>query len=572
MYLLFEGIKYSRAQLVGINLSPHLYNNADYFIIDKCGYCCPSPDGAPVFFLPKVFVNGKNLFLGQYEIDGVVDTCDNRYADNPEIRDIVFSLSTWLYAAMLTYKKRVAQRSSSTTVLNQAESQSIISNIGEDEYTSLDIIIAMWDFYKHNKALFIKVVKESHSRLSKINWQKTVTQSFPYFQDDNPIYMHLSGTRKDINYDEELITLFFSTLSYISDTFGMFDFNCPAGYSIKPTHIIEDGLASGIIESHLMRIKRNYFSDRMRYLWQLLYMFYAHTDGADTAKEKSKYLLVNSFQNVFEDMIEYLIGEETLADNKLKKQKDGHQIDHIFKYQSLIYNEETIFYVGDSKYYKDTSDIQEYSEEKQYTYAHNVIKYNMDFFMNPRLGNRKEFIAGTRYRDEITEGYSITPNFFISGVIKDADDYESNDFEMRTDKYGNPEPPKSTAYFDDRLFDRDTLFLQHYDINFLYVMSSYVTGNNTERNSFREELYRKLRSNFISFFNSKYNFYIIQNPYGGLKSFVDKHFRILTGKIFRTSDDRLILALEKKPRDINEQQLIFKNLQGTCELKQFNLQ
>lgn len=572
MYILFEGLKYKKEELEKIEVDPTLFGGSGQVVINKCGYFRPSNNRSPVFFLPKVFLNKAHLFLGQYKIDGVVDTQDDVFAEDNKIKDTVFSLSSWLYAAMRTYQKRMGQCNIASSIINNYDSQNIISNIGDDDYTQLDIIKALYDFYQKNNSLFVKISKESHSRLTKIDWRNTVNKTHPLFQDGVPVYTNMRGLRKDINYDEELITLFFSTLSYLSEKFGIFASPNPIGYRIIHSQFIEDGIDDGAIERHLLRIRRNYFSDRMRYLWQILFMFYSQEDGSNTEQSGVKYLLVNTFQNVFEDMIEYLIGDENLPDKKLKDQKDGHQIDHIFKYNSLIYNNESIYYVGDSKYYKETSDIQEYSEEKQYTYAHNVIKYNMDFFRNPNLGNFSSFIDGTRYRDKITEGYSITPNFFISGVIQDPTDYENSEFEIRSDKYGKPEQPKVSAYFDDRLFDRDTLFLQHYDINFLFVLSSYVVGNNSERVSFKNTLHMKLRANFIKFFNKNYDFYLIENPHGGIRSFVEKYFRILIGKIYLTSDNRLILALERFPKDKSEQNIIFKKLRGLCSLKKFDLE
>ncbi len=571
MYLLFEGKQYDKDQLNIIKLDSHFFSDTNPCVVDKCGYCRPSNTETPVFCLPKVFIKANNKFLGEYEIDKIIDTQAEEFYDNSSVRDVIFSLSSWLYAALRTYQRRMPNKSLETSIVTESGSQNILSNIDEDDYTQLDVIMALNDFYKKNSSLFIKIARDAHSNLSQINWSKTVNSSLPFFQDGQPIYMEMKGKRKEINYDEVLITLFFSTLNYISEKLGIFEYDKPIGYKLYPISYIEDGKDSGSIERLLLRIKHNYFSDRMRYLWQLLFMFYSQEEGSSTEQDGSKYLLVKSFQNVFEDMVEFLIGDSDLPDVKLKIQKDGHLIDHIFKYNSLIFKEEEIYYVGDSKYYKETSDIQEYSEEKQYTYAHNVIKYNMDFFRNPRLGNFKDFIGGTRYRDELTEGYSITPNFFISGIIKDPTDYYNNDFDLRRDKNGKPESPKQSSYYDDRLFDRDTLFLQHYDINFLYVLASYVSGNNVDRNIFKAELQEKLRNNFISFFNDRYCFYKIEVTKINKFDFVEKFFRVLIGKMFQTSEGLLILALENKIEYKTTHSNLIDKISNYCNLIPFKL-
>ncbi len=75
-------------------------------------------------------------------------------------------------------------------------------------------------------------------------------------------------------------------------------------------------------------------------------------------------------------MIDDLIGDNKLLP-ELKNHADGKQIDHIYKYKSLIIEDE-IYFVGDSKYYKPQNSVGKYSQAKQFTYAKNVIQYNID--------------------------------------------------------------------------------------------------------------------------------------------------------------------------------------------------
>ena len=96
----------------------------------------------------------------------------------------------------------------------------------------------------------------------------------------------------------------------------------------------------------------------------------------------------------------------------LKKNDDGKIIDHIYDYQSLI-DTSNIFYIGDSKYYKSNSEVGNLSKYKQFTYAKNVIQFNIDLLNKDKKETYKPKI---RYRDQLTEGYNITPNFFIYGL------------------------------------------------------------------------------------------------------------------------------------------------------------
>ena len=49
---------------------------------------------------------------------------------------------------------------------------------------------------------------------------------------------------------------------------------------------------------------------------------------------------------------------------------------------------------------------------KQYTYARNVIQWNLDIF-----NSGKKPSSGIKLRDDETEGYNIIPNFFIAATM-----------------------------------------------------------------------------------------------------------------------------------------------------------
>ena len=124
--------------------------------------------------------------------------------------------------------------------------------------------------------------------------------------------------------------------------------------------------------------------------------------------------VVRNFEKVFEKMVDHLIGDSgKLAD--LKNQKDGKLIDHIYLDKSLISSKNNIFYIGDSKYYADELHPQGVSLYKQFTYARNAIQYNnIDQYYLKHKKNQNSI----RYRDTETEGYNITPNFFIRPIIE----------------------------------------------------------------------------------------------------------------------------------------------------------
>lgn len=64
------------------------------------------------------------------------------------------------------------------------------------------------------------------------------------------------------------------------------------------------------------------------------------------------------------------------------------------------------------------------SVAKQYTYAKNIVQ---DFFSPDFVDGNDECYSsgvhqGVRYRDSVTGGYSVTPNFFIRGFVPEYKD------------------------------------------------------------------------------------------------------------------------------------------------------
>ena len=133
-------------------------------------------------------------------------------------------------------------------------------------------------------------------------------------------------------------------------------------------------------------------------------------------------------------MIDTLIGGEDK--NKLPKelteQRDGKMVDHMFIGQGLIEQSnlpaELTYYIGDSKYYKrsknDTVVLGDKSIYKQYTYAKNVIQWNMNLFLDDSDDGEQP-----QLRDALTEGYNPIPNFFISAKLDEQFRYNDDGIE-----------------------------------------------------------------------------------------------------------------------------------------------
>ena len=237
-------------------------------------------------------------------------------------------------------------------------------------------------------------------------------------------------------------------------------------------------------------------------------------------------------------MIDSLISDDTKEKHEqLKDQPDGKIVDHIYHYGSLV-REDDIYYIGDSKYYKEGNDPSVNSIYKQFTYAKNVIQMNMDV-TSPGAG-----IGRTNYYDEVTEGYNITPNFFIRGMVKPQHlNYTETELEQVLDKDKKPDVERR-RHHQNRLFDRDTLFVMKYSINFLFVLSAYASGRVDE--AYRNRIREKFRQNLIDELKHKYHFYLLQSKTDRQEA-INKHFRRLNGMIFNSfKDERLLLMAYQK--------------------------
>lgn len=506
-YFPINGI-YSKINFVGYYFNPHINEGR----------------GDAVVIFPKVFIDKNNLAFDEFTPESLINPTieiTNRLTATGKDK-LIFEISTWLYRAIQQFNKRHFYNSiSESQFINQ-----IVTNLEENSSTELDIILSLLRFHKENQDLFTFIAKTAHSQQNKVNWQKTINTKNPIIQNNQPIYLDLATTRKRVNDDEELMILFYSTLNHIREKYA-FNFQIPQNYNLIIGHQFETVLRKGC--RLLKGIRYKYFSDKMICLYNLLFTYFERSERTQSKKQMEEILLIKDFNIVFEDMIDDLIGDTTLFP-ELKNHADGKQVDHIYKYKSLLIEDE-IYFVGDSKYYKPQNSVGKNSQAKQFTYAKNVIQYNIDLFNSSNLDQK------IRYRENETEGYNITPNFFISAFVNKDCDF-SKSYLKETGK------PIMQFHFENRLFDRDTLFVQSYNINFLFVLSAYLSRNSTLKNNFKKDTHKIFREKLVADINDKYKFYKVKPRE---ENFIQRHFKLLNGKIYKPSqfESELILAFEK---------------------------
>lgn len=540
MKILIEGAYYPITTLQNIFDDPKFYtqNGLEGKII-SVGYYHSFEKNELVYMLPKVFMTD--------DINSVFGKTKDELLDLDSIKNIKHDLqynwirqsSLYFYNSLLEYRKRITD----SQIVNKTERFELNTNLGDQEYSYLDLLLSFVNFYKKNKNhILYKHIEYNSNQAKKPKWEKTIRKSLPILTSNNlPIYVSIRNKKKTINKEEELLTYFFSILENFNQDHNL-NLRIDKSFKIIKGNSFKNLQANGLTK--LKKIKYRYFNDTLKRMYALCEIYFTQTDKSSSKKKREDFLSVNNYNLVFEDMIDKLFSDElnnTEVNNvslkDLKKNDDGKIIDHIYDYKSLI-DTSNIFYIGDSKYYKSNSEAGNLSKYKQFTYAKNVIQFNIDLLNKDK---NKPYKTGIRYRDELTEGYNITPNFFIYGYIENEENFDESLIEKT-----KPLPVKSYHY-KERLFDRDTLFVHQYKINFLFVLKAYTNFNTIKTQKFREEVKRDFRKHFIDFFNDskscEFEFYKCKSTsLKDYESIVSDNFKSLNGKCYVNMETELILA------------------------------
>ena len=568
MLLFIEGYPYNLDAIVkdGLSIREILKDvvsipvKEDNYAFGYVGYCYSKTAKDVIFFLPKVVLTGEHndenvadTIFGatpQDIIDFNSDSIKLKFTEEgcKEYKEFLSTLSIWIYRTISVYKE-----THDDNILEPKEYQGESRGKKVKHNTLLDVIIALRDFNKNNQDYFTFIAKNIHSGFNKIQWQKTITSTNPIFLKGQPIYSDPVNRKKMVNFDEELLVIFFSILNYIREEHG-FSLDINIHYQlISPDKIKRSYIDKNLGCRRLKQIKYKYFSDKALRIWDLCYAFFDREYKISINRQAEDFLLAKNFNLIFEAMIDTLISgdDKQKLPKELTDQRDGKLVDHMFIGQGLIEQSnlpaELTYYIGDSKYYKrskdDTTVLGDKSIYKQYTYAKNVIQWNMNLFLDDNDDGEQP-----QLRDSLTEGYNPIPNFFISARIPNKK--EGNKFLSFEDAQLEPQANgiQFNRQFENRLFDRDTLLLCHYDVNFLYIVSLYGRANKSKQATWREYVRKEFRKKIQDTFNQLYTFRTIQ-PRDGMDCyrFLKENFSQLNGKLYRSKANKnyLVLALMK---------------------------
>ena len=526
--------------------------------IENVGYYRSPKCDDFVFFLPKVVLapvktgNGNetedhafcrkegNGFVGGFRPEDLIDPETAKDVDGKPLsddqRDFLCEFSVWIYRALARYRWKNAEG----VAWSERNPGAVAARRRYETHTLLDVILAMQRFARENRDYVMYRVKEAHSG-GRIDWRRTVAKSPAVVADGTPVYLELRNRRKAVDWDEELLVIFHSILAYVGRTFG-FRERCDLRFDLVTGEAFERYL-HGYGARRLRQIRYKYFSDRDLAMWRLCFAFFDKAHKADVSGAQEEYLLAKDFERVFETIVDDLLGDGELE--RFKELDDAKRIDHLYLDESLTRRTDKrgMFYIADSKYYKRGNRLGKESVAKQFTYARDFLQLDLDLFLSgdeasEKVRRERKGLEGVGLvRDPDTEGYDVIPNFFVSATLPDdlgydADGLKEHDIEGAPGDGG----VYRNIHFENRLFDRDTLILSHYDVNFLFLLKLYARNDGLAAESWRKEVRGKFRAHIQSILKDRFEFRAIM-PYDGVtddqaRAFLRDHFPDVLGKVY----------------------------------------
>jgi hypothetical protein len=537
MKILIEKYHYPTNILQGLLPPKYItFQKQGFASVELVGYYNNFENNETILILPKIFEEQGHIFSSivpeSFVNEDALTVLKNHDKTKTEI-DFIYRFALVFYLSLREFQHRNAEN----TITSQENLKNIISNIHSTDFSELDLIFSLLRFYQENRELILfkqKMAEKQHFK--KTNWAKTIHKQTAILQDDlhkntQAMYLQTSQKEKLQDNENELLTIFFTVLHRFRTEYG-FNIHIDNVFAItKQTDFDHKALRT------LKQIRHQYFQDKFKKLLTLLLAYFEKRNLGSAKIGSEEFLLCQFYNIVFEDMIDKLLSDTHIAKG-LKEQGDGKIVDHIFEYGSL-FEPDSIFYIGDSKYYKDTTNYSKNTLFKQHTYAKNVIQYNINLFNE----DKKQENLHLRYRDNLTEGYNITPNFFIQGYI----DHQNLTATTDNFQFDATQDAKISYHFENRIFDRDTLLVVNFKINFIFVLQTYIEKYRHNSQNFSQKAKVIIKNYIWDYLKKHYEFYLLR-PNTDIESFVNQHFKVLNGKIYRTSEmkNSLILGLKKE--------------------------
>ena len=523
VHLIFEEQPYLTKDLERLCLQKFLHQlNATYSKCNHIGFHKNYQSNISVFVLPKIFLHDQKVF-GKYDYKLFVSKTIKGILSLQEF-EIIKSITEKLYFCLRKYQREI-----NSNIIDRELGFSIKSNIGIQNSGAFEAMLALIAFNRNNPLLYTQERQILESKTSHtINWKKTLSASIPVSVDDSLIYLDFSRSTKGSKKDDLLLVIFYSLLNNFRDYDSTINIRSLVKI-LNPNQLIK---IKPKIKNFLRTSKSTYFSDKFRQLHSLLQSYY-FAENAAYSSEQIEFLLTNDFEILFERFVDSLISDEHLL--KLYKfLKDGKEIDHLFG-EKDVFKGCKIIYIGDSKYYKDPAKIAS-QKYKQFTYSRNIIQENI-YIVN----NGENTIYSRNYRDSVSEGYNVTPNFFVFAVV------QSSYLEANTLISIDSQAAEFSFHFENRLFDRDSLHILYFKIDFIGLLNFYVGTDKrlgVSHSTLKRTSKNTIQTEFRQYLDRRYMFCFVEIS----QDSIEGNFKALHGKIFTSPAifPKYILALDKR--------------------------
>jgi len=551
MYILFEEHQYESRLVEKVLKDIYVLQDVNKKVsIQYVGYFYNPHLHDCVFILPKVLLTEQETLVGMelptretVKPEQVLTPVGQKQLSK-EYRKFIYEFSVWIYRALSVFYK---SNSDSKAILYKHLPQAGKGRRHRAR-TYLDIVLSLIAFNQENREFVLFTIKNLHRGNNKINWTRTINHSQAFIQGNDAVYLNPVNKKRIVNYEEELFVIFYSILNYLNGEYG---FHTPINiqYDLITGKQFKQYLR-GMGKTRLMQIKYKYFSDKALQLWDLCYAFFENSYRIAIHTNAQEYILAKSFNVVFEAMIDELIGTpHNRIPKGLADQEDGKRVDHMYTDLALTsadtQKSREVYYIGDSKYYKSGHPLTSESIYKQYTYARNVIQWNVNLFAvddsqfdkkekDARNEDKKHFSNIHLQDNSLTEGYDVIPNFFISAFVNKDHRYNDGGNNIRKHKNKGEHCTKVSYQFPDRLFDRDTLFLSQYDVNFLYILYLYGRNKANEKMQWKQHVRKIFRDEIRAVIEKEFKIYAMRARLGvdGVQ-YLQQHFYELNGRVFQ---------------------------------------
>lgn len=217
-----------------------------------------------VFILPKVLIDENGYVFGKYEPRNLIHLDDAKIDEHE--RKFIYEFAVWIHRAIVVFN---GSHKKNDIVLHRIIEDEGKGSLKKKSNTLLDVILSLIRFNNENQQFLTFILKNLHSGFNKINWSKTISRTSALVEDGNPTYLNPVNKKRQVNFDEELIIIFFSILQYVSDTYG-FRSNINFGFKLITGAKFRRYL-DGFGRIRLRQIKYKYFSDTAVRLWDLCY-------------------------------------------------------------------------------------------------------------------------------------------------------------------------------------------------------------------------------------------------------------------------------------------------------------